>query len=432
MKNKCSAYSTYDAGRATLLIPKAVEEFAQAFADKGWKAYDNRTMCKWIDPINWNEGIILERTFAIHRMKNGTADITECARRLPDQPTVISNAYWYGLGGWVYERGGQWDKTNFWYAYKKNNCRFYGKVLNEEEIISNYMPYCCWDKVKESQLNISFYEFLEIYIRNPKAVEMLIKNGYSELLTSTRYLNFKAKNIAECLKVNNKWVKFLKGKSQYFLFACRKPYVKTEEDAELVADILYYKPAAGLLKYAPGREIQMCHFLQRADFVLNHDNIALYKDYLKFANQIGMPMDRKEVLFPVDWRRAHDDASEQIEVILSKAKDMEIKKYHDKAMKYAFEKDGLLIKPVESGAEMVLESKILKHCVRTYVDKVANGKTMIFFIRKSEDPATPYVTLELADKHIVQYHGYRNDVEFPIAPEVQNFIKEWKSKYKFA
>lgn len=197
MKNKCSAYSTYDAGRATLLIPKEVKEFAQAFADEGWKAYENRTMCKWIDPINWNEGIILERTFAIHRMKNGTYDITECARRLPDQPTVISNAYWYGLGGWVFNRGSIWDKTHFWYAYKKNSCRFYGEVLNQDEIIRDYMPYCCWETVKGNNLHLSFYEFLEIYIRNPKAVEMLIKNGYGELLTSTRYLNFKAKNIAD-------------------------------------------------------------------------------------------------------------------------------------------------------------------------------------------------------------------------------------------
>lgn len=31
-----------------------------------------------------------------------------------------------------------------------------------------------------------------------------------------------------------------------------------------------------------------------------------------------------------------------------------------------------------------------------------------------------------------QTGNFVNDVEFPIAPEVQNFIKEWKSKYKFA
>lgn len=433
MKKACSNYSNFDAGRAVLLVPDEVKEFAQDFADEGWEPYSNKTMCKWIEPISWNEGIIMERTFAIHRRKDGTADITECARRLPDQPTVVSNAYWYGMGGWTFNRGSQWNRTEFWYAYNKRSCKFYGKVLNEDEIIEQYMPYCCWDKVKEeSGIYIQFYEYLEIYIRNPRAVELLVKNGYSSLVTSTRYMNFKAKNIADCLKVNHKWVEFLKGKSVYYLLACRKPYVKTEADAALVADIMYFKPAAGCLKFAKGHELKMCEYLQRTEFIYNHENIEIYKDYLRFANQLGMPMDRKEVLFPENYRAAHDRAAEEIEIMLTKEKDKQIKQFHDKAMIYAWEKGTLLIRPTETGAEMIEESKALKHCVRTYVDRVAKGETMIFYIRKKTDPATPFITLELKDKRVIQFHGFRNDIETPIPEEVRDFVKEWKSKYQFA
>ena len=425
----CLNYSTYDAGRANLLVPKEVEEFAKAYADEGWEAYNNKTMCKWIEPINWNEGIILERTFAIHRMKNDTVDITECARRLPNQPTVISNAYWYGFGGWVFNRGNVWDKDDFWYAYKKKSCRFYGKILNQDEIINNFAPYCCYEIIKK-ETNLQFFEYLEIYLRNPKSVELLVKNGYATLVTCTRYLNFKARNIADCLKVKNKWVEYLKGKHLNHLLACRKDYVHTVADADLVADIMYFKPAAWCLNFAKGHELQMCHYLQRIDFTCNHDNLEQYRDYLRFAEEIGLPMDRKETLFPIDWREAHDEAYKQVFVIRNKEKDDKIRAVHDELTRYSFEENRLLIRPAATSEELLEESKVLEHCVRTYVDKVAERQTSIFFIRLKSAPEKPYVTLELKDRRVVQYHGYKNDREFPITTEVHQFISDWKKEFQ--
>ncbi len=94
-----------------------------------------------------------------------------------------------------------------------------------------------------------------------------------------------------------------------------------------------------------------------------------------------------------------------------------------------WEKDGLFIRPVRTWRELVEEGAKLSHCVGSYTDRVKTGKTHIFFIRRAEAPDTPYYTLNLDPAGgFIQCHGYKNDREFPIPPEVRAFWKEWMEK----
>ena len=94
-------------------------------------------------------------------------------------------------------------------------------------------------------------------------------------------------------------------------------------------------------------------------------------------------------------------------------------------MKY--ENKNFLIRPVESHKELIIESKILDHCVRTYAERVALHKTMIFFVRKQECVDDPFVTLELKDNKIVQCRGKRNTRP---SDEVVSFVNAWCRKFK--
>jgi hypothetical protein len=64
-----------------------------------------------------------------------------------------------------------------------------------------------------------------------------------------------------------------------------------------------------------------------------------------------------------------------------------------------------------------------------YAQRHLEGKTTILFLRYTEDIRKPYVTIEIndADYHIVQVHGYRNDVDGAESPRKRHeaFFEEW-------
>lgn len=47
-------------------------------------------------------------------------------------------------------------------------------------------------------------------------------------------------------------------------------------------------------------------------------------------------------------------------------------------------------------------------CVGTYVDRVAKGQTHIFFVRRVEEPDTPYFTMEYNNGRVIQCRGSHN------------------------
>jgi hypothetical protein len=67
---------------------------------------------------------------------------------------------------------------------------------------------------------------------------------------------------------------------------------------------------------------------------------------------------------------------------------------------------------------------MLNHCVASYAQKHASGKTAIFFIRKAKAPDVPWFTLEWDEKEnrVRQNRGERN-----CAPpdEVKIFVAKW-------
>lgn len=89
---------------------------------------------------------------------------------------------------------------------------------------------------------------------------------------------------------------------------------------------------------------------------------------------------------------------------------------------YRDEESGLMIRPCASATELVNEGDQLKHCVGGYRQNVADGRTMIYFIRKISEPDKPFYTLEYKNNSIVQDHGYKNVLQ---TPEILKFENKW-------
>lgn len=63
---------------------------------------------------------------------------------------------------------------------------------------------------------------------------------------------------------------------------------------------------------------------------------------------------------------------------------------------------GLILRVPRDAQEIKNEGAALHHCVGTYVDRVAKGQTHIFFVRREEEPDTPYFTMEYNNGRVIQ------------------------------
>lgn len=87
----------------------------------------------------------------------------------------------------------------------------------------------------------------------------------------------------------------------------------------------------------------------------------------------------------------------------------------------SFESGDYQIVIPEEPKDLIREGNEMFHCVGQYIDKVANGKTLIVFVRKKANPNKCYITCEVSPKSgkIGQYFlahdchiSKREDIDF--------------------
>lgn len=144
-------------------------------------------------------------------------------------------------------------------------------------------------------------------------------------------------------------------------------------------------------------------------------------DYWRIAKSEGYDLADEHVRFPKDLLRAHDRVAEE------RRGREEARQARDRAEKneklreafaarlealapLAWQQGGILIRPCAAPEELDAEGRALSHCVATYKDKHASGKTAIFFVRKGSEPDKPWFTLELKldDFTVAQNRGKCN------------------------
>lgn len=158
-------------------------------------------------------------------------------------------------------------------------------------------------------------------------------------------------------------------------------------------------------------------FLRYLDgvFVQNEEFYAtlfdLYRDYLEAAYQLGYCMEHSKVLWPERLYTAHDTIMAELATRYTEPSGKKVAANGmSRKQKYEFEMDGLrIIFPLTAQA-IKREGKLLDHCVGGYAERHIKGVLTILFLRKSDQPGVPYVTIEMIGNQIQQIHGYRNEV----------------------
>lgn len=154
-----------------------------------------------------------------------------------------------------------------------------------------------------------------------------------------------------------------------------------------------------------------------------------YINYLdiieEYGNELGINLKSKSVKYPSDFTEADANLTRDYQELMKKKK-AEKEAFFNKNYAAMIEElkdamckskdikkflkgtSGLLVKIPETREELIKEGNRLHNCLATYADKMAAGKTTIFFIRKIDDPDKEYFAMEYRDGEIKQLYTYHN------------------------
>lgn len=162
----------------------------------------------------------------------------------------------------------------------------------------------------------------------------------------------------------------------------------------------------------------------------HHDAVIVFLDYLNMCSSLQIEYDK----FPTNLFEIHDNLAK---ICASKKYELEnnkIRQVHDAVLHYVdkdvLENDNYIIQIPSSSQQIIEEAQLQHNCVASYIPRMANGNTLIFFIRKKSAPATPYVTAEYQNGRLVQIkHKYNMTVfENDILDFAKKFVNNVVSK----
>lgn len=299
------------------------------------------------------------------------------------------------------------------------------------------------------------------------AVEKLYKAGYVRLVEERgwgfgrehRYaVNWRADSIEGAVRFPRRLLKLLAPKDWtaervqtvrslwarvadgWFREAEIKPFLDSGMDLNLVGPALGFAPVGRIAAWLDGQralakerfdreEQERREAAKKGGPVYYNRSFSdhtdeLFRDYLLDCVTLGLDLDDREVLLPKDLDAAHRRTIAQVKHKANEAKRAEFHKRAGELERWRYEDGGLLIRPAADADELIAEGASLHHCVGGYADRMADGETAIFFVRRLDAPDEPYYTLELRNKSVIQCRTLHN-ASYEANPAVHDFVTAW-------
>lgn len=139
------------------------------------------------------------------------------------------------------------------------------------------------------------------------------------------------------------------------------------------------------------------------------------------------------VLFPKRLIQAHDHVADVVQKIEEKELREKMKLENERAKSlleqyrkiYSWTDGKLSVVVPEDLFSIREEGHTLHHCVANYTQDVADGKTIILFIRRNSELTKSFYTMEVRDKNIKQCQGFGHCEQ---TEEVKNFVEAYERK----
>lgn len=179
--------------------------------------------------------------------------------------------------------------------------------------------------------------------------------------------------------------------------------------------------------------------------------LTQWNDYLSMLVRLGKKTNDEMMYRPRELKRRHDECVEEINaqtIRKQMTENAEARRQESKKMnqrfpgaekvlreirdKYAYEDDQYLITVPQHLIDIIAEGQALHHCAGAtdrYFDRIMQRETYICFLRKKDDPDTPYYTIEVEpDGTIRQHRGYLD--EEPNIEQIKPFLRKWQKEIK--
>lgn len=294
--------------------------------------------------------------------------------------------------------------------------------FNIKAILPKQFKYCALDVLAEQgRILKSLNHFFQAYEAFPE-MEYFIKMGLTHIALDLPAIHHdpdfridrKAKKPANYLQLDEETFSICRQLNTpsigiKFLQAARSMGLRFTKDA--LTDIQdRYKFSDTLLDCLP----YMSYTRLRA-YLSKHEDphrlyqtLSNYRDYLKMSADLGYDMTNDFILYPKNLKKAHDDVMKRTKIEKDKKMKAKLAILFGQQELYRYEDDDFLIRAPKDLDELVAEGHKLHHCVGTYAGRIADGKTVVVFIRKKKAPKTPFATLEVRDGDLIQCRGKNN------------------------
>lgn len=152
------------------------------------------------------------------------------------------------------------------------------------------------------------------------------------------------------------------------------------------------------------------------------ETITLLRDSFEMSKQLGLVFNKNSKTL----RRYHDELVEEYKTVedelLAKAFSRSMSKkeylaYTEKDSKYC------IVVPKES-QELVKEGQELRHCVGSYIKRVASGTSFIVFLRYKEAPEKSFTTIEINQEDKIVQIRKKHNADL-VEKDAKEFLINW-------
>ncbi len=338
-----------------------------------------------------------------------------------------------------------------------------GLVLSEtyNNIMGTMFEYCAMQEYTSQAGYINAINYLERYRQTPQ-IEMLVKLGLIKIVEELMQHHYgivestHAQRPDEFLGIRKEKVRQLiraKGNVDVLkILQAEKRWHQswTEEQVEHLAETglgatdigiaLEHMTVQKLLnriahyakcEYGTGCSMPMAALRHAA---------TTYTDYLRMRKDLGYDLNNTVYQYPRDLAAEHN---KMVMMINKEKADKQLrekseqfpeirKQYRSLRNRFLYEDDNYIIRPARSAEEIVMEGRLLHHCVGgdNYLNKHNTGKTFILLLRFKAEPEIPYITVEIDAKteRILQWYGEKD--RKPDEKHMDKWLKGYLARLK--
>lgn len=379
-------------------------------------------------------GEIVERIFAARTQKKRTRLTEVCRTATGKAKPIVKNLLWsvYGAYTAVYEKGNVYKSAGGYpyLAFSESDYDRWEKVDVAPGVCKVYVNAVDFLAVSE-EFKYSGYSggdaihWCNEYRKDP-SIEMLGKLGLglspklrSHIKKDGQFRRFVFEHHAEVDLYGVEATEYAYKHKMSIEKARRVCSVKREYD-RLAA---IYIPALKKTNIDRQKVIDWCDS--------NNVSYSTYNDYLTAVKGFRLDLSDTKNIFPKHFNEMHDEYVARYKAEQTELFERDFKEAAQKMQHLAYNRGAYLIDLPKETSDLTKEGKALSHCVGRmgYGKKMAEGKSVILFVRKKDDPDTPFITVEYDPKRkvILQSHGKNNTLP---SEDVRAFLDKWLDHIK--